>query len=57
MDLLTIGLVVVALVSTLLAFVAYRTNSRNAEALAQMSADKSTAETELQIIRDEFGGS
>ena len=54
MDLLTIGLVVVALVLALLAFVAYRANSRNAEALVKMSADKSAAENELQIIRNQL---
>ena len=54
MDLLTIVLVAVALVFALLAFIAYRTNSRNAEALVKMSADKSTAESELQIVRDKL---
>ena len=54
MDLLTIVLVVVALVLALLAFIAYRTNSRNTEALVKMSADKSAAESELQIVRDKL---
>ena len=54
MDLLTIGLIIVALVLALLAFVAYRANSRSAEALVKMSADKSTAESELQIVRDKL---
>ena len=50
MDILTISLMTVALVCALLAFVVYRANSRNAEALVKMSADKSAAENELQII-------
>ena len=52
MDILTISLMAVALVCALLAFIVYRANSRNAEALVKMSADKSTAESELQVIRD-----
>ena len=54
MDILTIVLIAIALAFALLAFVAYRTNSRNAEALVKMSADKSTAESELQIVRDKL---
>ena len=54
MDILTIMLMAVALVCALLAFIVYRANSRNAEALVKMSADKSTAETELQIIHDKL---
>ena len=54
MDILTISLMTVALVCALLAFVAYRANSRNAEALVKMSADKSAAENELQIIRNQL---
>lgn len=54
MDILTISLMTVALVCALLAFVVYRSNSRNAEALVKMSADKSTAESELQIVRDKL---
>ena len=54
MDILTISLMTVTLVCALLAFVAYRANSRNAEALVKMSADKSTAESELQIVRDKL---
>ena len=54
MDILTIMLMAVALVCALLAFIVYRANSRNAEALVKMSADKSTAESELQIIRDKL---
>ena len=54
MDILTIVLMAVALVFALLAFIAYKANARNAEALVKMSADKSTAETELQMIRDKL---
>ena len=54
MDILTISLMTVALVCALLAFVAYRANFRNAEALVKMSADKSAAENELQIIRNQL---
>ena len=54
MDILTIMLMAVTLVCALLAFIVYRANSRNAEALVKMSADKSTAESELQIIRDKL---
>lgn len=52
MDLLTIGLVVIALVFALFAFMVYRANAHNAEALVKMSADKSAAESELQTVRD-----
>ena len=51
---LTILLGIVTLGFAALAFVAYRSNSRNAEALVKMSADKSTAESELQIVRDKL---
>ena len=54
MDILTISLMTVALVCALLAFIAYRSNSRNAEALVKMSADKSAAENEVQIIRNQL---
>ena len=54
MDILTIVLMAVTLVFALLAFIAYKANARNAEALVKMSADKSTAETELQMIRDKL---
>lgn len=54
MDILTISLMTVALVCALLAFIVYRANSRNAEALVKMSADKSAAESELQMIRDKL---
>ena len=45
MDILTIMLMAVALVCALLGFIVNRANSRNAEALVKMSADKSTAES------------
>ena len=54
MDILAIILMAVALICALLAFIVYRANSRNAEALVKMSADKSTAESELQIVRDKL---
>ena len=54
MDILTIVLIAVALVFALLAFITYRANSRSAEALVKMSADKSTAESQLQVARDKL---
>ena len=54
MDILTIVSMAVTLVFALLAFIAYKANARNAEALVKMSADKSTAEAELQMIRDKL---